>query len=47
MEAKSLTLKVRKDIWKAWKAQAVHEETTMSEIAERLVSAYLREHKGG
>ena len=47
MEVKqSLTLKVRKDIWLEWKIRAAREETTMSEIAERLVSAYLKK-KGG
>jgi hypothetical protein len=42
MELKALTLKVRKDIWLAWKIQAAREETTMSEIAERLVNDYLK-----
>ena len=37
MELKALTLKVRKDIWFAWKTQAAAEGTTMSELAERLV----------
>ena len=46
MELKPLTLKVRKDIWLAWKIRAATEETTMSEIAERLVSEYLK-RKGG
>lgn len=41
MELKPLTLKVRKDIWLEWKIQAAREETTMSEIAERLVLEYL------
>ena len=41
MELKALTLKVRKDIWLAWKIQAATEETTMSEIAERLLSEYI------
>jgi hypothetical protein len=41
MELKPLTLKVRKDIWLAWKIQAATEETTMSELAERLVSEYV------
>jgi hypothetical protein len=42
MELKPLTLKVRKDIWLEWKIQAAREETTMSELAERLVSDYLK-----
>lgn len=42
MELKPLTLKVQKDIWLAWKIQAAKEETTMSELAERLVSDYLK-----
>jgi hypothetical protein len=42
MELKPLTLKVRKDIWLDWKIQAAKEETTMSELAERLVSDYLK-----
>lgn len=41
MELKPLTLKVRRDIWLAWKIQAATEETTMSELAERLVSEYV------
>ena len=42
MELKPLTLKVRKDIWLEWKIQAAREETTMSEIAERLIAEYLK-----
>lgn len=42
MELKPLTLKVRKDIWLAWKIQAAKEETTMSELGERLLSDYLK-----
>jgi hypothetical protein len=42
MELKPLTLKVKKDIWLAWKIQAAKEETTMSEIAERLIADYLK-----
>jgi hypothetical protein len=42
MELKPLTLKVRKDIWLEWKIQAAREETTMSELAERLVADYLK-----
>jgi hypothetical protein len=42
MELKPLTLKVRKDIWVEWKIQATREETTMSELAERLISEYLK-----
>jgi hypothetical protein len=41
MELKALTLKVRKEIWLAWKIQAATEETTMSELAERLLSDYI------
>lgn len=47
VELKALTLKVRKDIWLAWKIQAAKEETTMSEIAERLVGGYLKAGKAG
>ena len=43
MELKALTLKVRKDIWLAWKIQAAKEDTTMSELAERLVSDYVKQ----
>jgi len=46
MEVKSLTLKVRKDIWERWKILAIKESTTMSEIAEKLVTEYLK-RKGG
>ena len=42
MDMKALTLKVRKDVWLAWKIQAAKEETTMSELAERLVGEYLK-----
>ena len=42
MELKPLSLKVRKDIWLEWKIQAAREETTMSEIAERLIGDYLK-----
>lgn len=42
MELKPLTLKVRKDIWLDWKIQAAREETTMSEMAERLIAEYLK-----
>jgi hypothetical protein len=42
MELKPLTLKVRKDIWLDWKIQAAREETTMSELAERLIGEYLK-----
>ena len=38
VEQKVLSLKVRKDIWLDWKIQAAREETTMSELAERLIS---------
>ena len=46
MEVKSLTLKVRKDIWEKWKILAIKEDTTMSEIAEKLIGEYLK-RKGG
>ena len=46
MELKTLCLKIRKDIWLSWKIQAAKEETTMSELSERLLSDYLRK-KGG
>jgi hypothetical protein len=46
MERRPLMLKVRRDIWEKWKILAVREDTTMSEIAERLVNEYLRK-KGG
>ena len=42
MELKPLTLKIRKEIWLDWKIQAAREETTMSEIAERLLTEYLK-----
>ena len=42
MELKPLTLKVRKDIWLEWKIQAAREETTMSELAERLIAEYVK-----
>ncbi|MBI4522777.1 MAG: hypothetical protein HY695_03065 [Deltaproteobacteria bacterium] len=46
MEIKPLQLKIRKDLWLAWKIQAAREERTMSEIAEQLISEYLKK-KGG
>jgi len=46
MEAKSLTLRIRKDIWEKWKILAIKESTTMSEIAEKLIGEYLKK-KGG
>jgi hypothetical protein len=46
MELKPLTLKIRKDIWLKWKILSAKEETTMSEIAERLIAEYLK-RKGG
>lgn len=45
MELKPLTLKVKKDVWLAWKIQAATEETTMSELAERLVSEYVSKNE--
>jgi len=41
-----LSLKVRKDAWLAWKMQAAIEETTMSELAERLVLDYVAREGG-
>jgi hypothetical protein len=46
VEVRPLQLKVRKNLWLAWKIQAAKENTTMSEIAERVVGAYLKK-KGG
>jgi hypothetical protein len=46
MGRKTLTLKIREDLWRAWKVQAAKEDTTMSELAERLVGEYLK-RKGG
>ena len=40
IEKKSLTLIIRKNIWEKWKILAVKEGTTMSEIAERLITEY-------
>jgi hypothetical protein len=42
MQQKALSLKIRKDLWLEWKIQAAREETTMSEIAERLIMDYLK-----
>ena len=42
MELKPLTIKIRKDVWLKWKILSAKEETTMSEIAEKLVSEYAR-----
>ncbi len=42
MELKALSLKIRKDIWLAWKMEAAKEDTTMSELGERLVAEYLK-----
>ena len=47
MDTKALTLKIQKNIWLAWKIQAAKEETTMSELAERLVSDYLKKAAKG
>jgi len=46
VEIKPLQLKIRKDLWLKWKIRAAQEETTMSEIAERLITEYLKK-KGG
>ncbi len=40
VETKSLTLIIRKNIWEKWKILAIKEDTTMSEIAERLITEY-------
>ena len=45
VELKPLTLKVRQDIWLDWKIQAARESTTMSELGERLVTAYIQHLK--
>ncbi len=46
VETKSLTLIIRKHIWEKWKILAIKEDTTMSEIAEKLIGEYLK-RKGG
>lgn len=46
VEEKNLTLIIRKDIWEKWKILAVKEGTTMSEIAEKLITEYGK-NKGG
>jgi len=40
VEKKSLTLIIRKNVWEKWKILAIKEATTMSEIAEKLITAY-------
>jgi len=40
IEEKSLTLIIGKNIWEKWKILAIKEETTMSEIAEKLITVY-------
>jgi hypothetical protein len=45
-ELKMLSLKIRKDVWFAWKVRALMEETTMSELCERLVMDYLAKEPG-
>jgi len=42
VEQKMLSLKIAADLHRKWKIQAAVEETTMSEIAEKLISEYLR-----
>lgn len=42
VKPKLLTLKIREDLHTKWKVQAALEKTTMSEIAEKLISEYLR-----
>jgi vacuolar-type H+-ATPase subunit B/Vma2 len=42
MEQRVLSLKIRADLHRKWKVQAALEETTMSEIAEKLIEEYLR-----
>lgn len=39
---KNLTLSVPEEAWEKWKIQATKERTTMSELAIRLLSEYLR-----
>ena len=46
VEVRPLQLKIRKDLWLKWKILAAKEDTTMSEIAERLISEYIKK-KGG
>jgi hypothetical protein len=46
VELKMLSLKVRKDVWLAWKMRAAIEETTMSELVERLVLDYVAREGG-
>ena len=46
VELKMLSLKVRKDVWLAWKMRAAIEETTMSELVERLVLDYVARGHG-
>ena len=41
-EKKPLSLKIKKDVWERWKILAIKEDTTMSEIAERLITDYLK-----
>ena len=38
VKKKSLTLVIRKNIWEKWKILAIKEGTTMSKIAERLIT---------
>jgi vacuolar-type H+-ATPase subunit B/Vma2 len=42
MQQKVLSLKISADLHRKWKVQAAVEETTMSEIAEKLISEYLK-----
>jgi vacuolar-type H+-ATPase subunit B/Vma2 len=42
MEQKVLSLKIDAELHRKWKIQAAVEATTMSEIAEKLISDYLR-----
>jgi vacuolar-type H+-ATPase subunit B/Vma2 len=42
MQQKVLSLKIPADLHHKWKILAAVEKTTMSEIAEKLISEYLR-----
>ena len=39
---KKLTLSVPEEAWEKWAIQATKERTTMSELAVRLLTAYLK-----
>ena len=42
VKLKQLGLKVREDIWRGWKIRAMDENTTMSELVEKVMSDYLK-----